>query len=210
MAAIISAVCLPRVAIFTDEKARLLREATPEVVNRAWRTSGLVPAIHYLSDLENPELPHYDLYVAYAPVTLTAAQAQVLRRRTDDAGKMLVVVGATALASRDFAGAEDALAVLRPGKGKFLRFEREGDLTPEALNAWARQAGIVPFAEPGNATYVGNGVACVHRLKGPARIDFGRTVIPVDPVTGKKGAPLRFWTPSLDVGRSAAIGYLLE
>ena len=198
---------LPRMAIFTDEKARLVREATPEVVNKAWRTSGLVPAIHYLSDLENPELPHYDLYVAYAPVTLTAAQAQALRRRTDDAGKLLVVVGATALASRDFAGADDALAAMRSGKGKFLRFEREGDLTPETLNAWARQAGIVPFAEPGNATYVGNGVACVHRLKGPARVDFGRTVIPVDPLTGKQGAPLRIWTPSLEVGRSAAIGY---
>ena len=152
-------------------------------------------------------MPHYDLYVAYAPVTLTAAQAQALRRRTDDAGKLLVVVGATALASRDFAAADDALAAMRPEKGAFLRFERESDLTPEALNAWARRAGIAPFAEPGNATYVGNGVACVHRLKGPARVDFGRTVIPVDPLTGKQGAPLRIWTPSLEVGRSAAIGY---
>jgi len=29
-------------------------------------------------------------------------------------------------------------------------------------------------------------------------------------VTGKKGASLRFWTPALDMGQSAAIGYLLD
>ena len=198
----------PRVAIFTDEKARLLRDATPDVVNRAWRTSGVVPAIHYLSDLDNPALPDYDLYIVYSPVTLTASQAASLRRRTDAKGKVLVTVGPVAVASRDFKDAEEACAAMKPDKGELLRFEREGSLTPEALNAWARRAGIMPFAEPGNAAYVGNGVACVHRLKGPARIDFGRTVVPVDPLTGKKGTPLRIWTPALDVGHSAAIGYL--
>ena len=201
---------LPRVAIFTDEKARLVCESTRDLVNTTWRTSGVVPAIHYLSDLDNPDLPEYDLYVAYAPVTVSASQARALKLRTDKKGKVLVVVGMVAQASRDFANEVEALGAMRPGTGTFLRFARDGDLTPEALNAWARQAGLVPFAEPGNATYVGNGVACVHRLKGPARVDFGRIVIPVDPLTGKQSAPLRFWTPTLEVGRSAAICYLLK
>ena len=96
------------------------------------------------------------------------------------------------------------------GEGTFVFVARDGGLSPSLLNALARQAGVTPYAEPGNATYVGNGVACVHRLNGPARVDFGCLVTPVDPVTGKKGTPLRIWEPALDVGSSAAIGYLLS
>ena len=199
----------PRVAIFTDEKARLLRDSTSDVVNGAWRTSGVTPAIHYLSDLDNPSLPAYDLYVVYSPVTITAAQARELRRRTDKAGKLLVAVGPVALASRDFGAQSAALAAIRPEKGMFVRHELERDLTPEALNAWARQAGIVPYAEPGNATYVGNGVAVVHRLKGPARVNFGRPVVLVDPVGGGRSGPVRLWEPQVAAGESAAIGYLV-
>ncbi len=198
---------LPRVAIFTDEKARLMCEKTPEAVNVAWRTSGLTPAIHYLSDLDDASLPDYGLCVVYSPVTLTLSQAKELRRRADEKGSMLVVVGTVAAASRDFTDASAALAVLAPEKGTFLRVERERELTPENLNAWARKAGIVPFSEPGNATYVGNGVACVHRLKGTAFVDFGRDVRPVDPYTGREGAPIRIWRPELAVGESKCMCY---
>jgi len=199
---------LPRVAIFTDEKARLLRDATFDVVNVAWRTSGVMPAIHYLSDLDNPALPEYDLYVVYSPVTITAAQARELRRRTDKAGKMLVVVGPVALAGCDFADSAAAIAAMRPKNGMFVRREGERDLTPEALNAWACSVGVLPYAEPGNAVSIGNGVAVAHRLKGPVRVDFGHPVVPVNPLTGEKGRPLRIWEPDLPVGRSAAICYL--
>ena len=200
---------LPRAAIFTDEKARLLRDATPDVVNRAWRTSGLTPAIHYLSDLDNPSLPEYDLYVVYSPVTVTSAQARELRRRTDAKGKVLVAVGVVAAASRDFKDAEEAIAAMKPARGDLVRFEREGELTPESLNEWARRAGMTPFAEPGNATYVGNGVAVVHRLKGPARVDFGRPVVLVDPMDGSRSGPVRLWEPQIAAGESAAVGYLV-
>ena len=90
----------------------------------------------------------------------------------------------------------------------FVRREGERDLTPEALNAWACAVGVLPYAEPGNAVFVGNGVAVAHRLKGPVRVDFGRPVVPVDPLTGEKGKPLRIWEPDLPVGCSAAICYL--
>ena len=198
----------PRAAIFTDEKARLLRDSTADMVNAAWRTSGIMPAIHYLSDLDNPALPEYDLYVAYSPVTVSASQAGALRRRAGAKGKVLAVVGPVALASRDFAGEAEALGAMKPAAGTFVRVAREAGLTPEALNAWAKTAGMTPFAEPGNATYVGNGVACVHRLREPAAVDFGREVVLVDPLTGKKSQPVRAWRPALARGESAATCYM--
>lgn len=198
---------LPRVAIFTDEKARLLRDATIDTVNVAWRTSGVMPAIHYLSDLANPALPEYDLYVVYSPVTITDAQARELRRRTDKAGKLLAAVGPVALSGCDFADSAAAIAAMRPKNGMFVRREGERDLTPDALNAWARAVGILPYAEPGNATYVGNGVAVVHRLKGPVRVDFGHPVVLVNPVSGRQSGPTRLWAPQITVSESAAICY---
>ena len=93
------------------------------------------------------------------------------------------------------------------GAGTFVYMAREGGLSPMLLNALARAAGIVPFAEPGNATYVGNGVAVVHRLKGPAKVDFGRPVTLIDPVSGNVRGQTRFWTPDIKVGESAAIAY---
>ena len=154
-------------------------------------------------------MPEYDLYVVYSPVTVTSAQARELRRRTDAKGKVLVAVGVVAAASRDFKDAEEAIAAMKPARGDLVRFEREGELTPESLNEWARRAGMTPFAEPGNATYVGNGVAVVHRLKGPARVDFGRPVVLVDPMDGSRSGPVRLWEPQIAVGESAAVGYLV-
>lgn len=276
---------LPRVAIFTDEKARLLRENTYDCVNVLWRTSGVMPAIHYLADVENPALPDYDLMVVWSPVTITAAQADILRRKAMLKGKVLAMIGEAGCGSRDFFNTADVLAkfgvkarhsssscadtvvrvpvgtdpvlegwdgvsdafgmsikngrlarryqigfttvedpaaktlgvwerrggaafVRKPlGEGEFIYMAREGGLSPSLLNAIARAAGIVPFAEPGNATYVGNGVAAVHRLKGPAKVDFGRTVTLIDPASGNVQGQTRFWTPDIKVGESAAIAY---
>ena len=276
---------LPRVAIFTDEKARLLRENTYDCVNVLWRTSGVMPAIHYLADVENPALPDYDLMVVWSPVTITAAQADILRRKAMLKGKVLAMIGEAGCGSRDFFNTADVLAkfgvkarhsssscadtvvrvpvgtdpvlegwdgvsdafgmsikngrlarryqigfttvedpaaktlgvwerrggaafVRKPlGEGVFIYMAREGGLSPSLLNALARAAGIVPFAEPGNATYVGNGVAAVHRLKGPAKVDFGRTVTLIDPASGNVQGQTRFWTPDIKVGESAAIAY---
>ena len=83
-------------------------------------------------------------------------------------------------------------------------------LNDVGLNSLARSAGARTYAEPGNITYVGNGVACVHRIAGPATVDFGREVTPVDPVTGKKGRPLRFWRPDMPRNGVATMCYLPE
>ena len=276
---------LPRVAIFTDEKARLLRENTYDCVNVLWRTSGLMPAIHYLADVGNPSLPDYDLMVVWSPVTITASQVEVFRRRASRKGKVLVIVGEAGCGSRDFSDTADVLArlgmkakhtfasncetvvpaagksdpvlsgwrgmsdaygmsikngrlmrryqigyatVTDPdaetlgvwekrggaafarkslGNGTLMYMAREGGLSPVLLNSLARFAGIVPFSGPGNAVYVGNGVAVVHRLTGPAAVDFGRQVTIVDPLTGRELGRTRLWKPDIKVGESAAVAY---
>lgn len=278
---------LPRIGIFTDEKARLLRENTYDNIDVVWRTSGVMPAIHYLADIENPALPEYDLYIAYHPVTITAAQIDAFKRLAAKRGKVLAVVGETGCASRDFADASEALARLgmkvkahpgvsidegvvadvddpltkgldgngvielggvhiakghavprtqvgyativdpaaktlgrwtkgsgvafarKPlGAGTLVFIARDGGLTPTLLHNLAVEAGVRPFAEPGNATFVGNGVACVHRLAGAAVVDFGRAVRLVDFRKREISEPTRFWRPNLSVGESAAVGYL--
>jgi hypothetical protein len=93
------------------------------------------------------------------------------------------------------------------GEGALVYMAREGGLSPVLLNSLARFAGVTPFAEPGNATYVGNGVAVVHRLANPPCVDFGRPVVLVDPLTGKESKPLRRWRPSAKPGESVATAY---
>ena len=100
---------LPRIGIFADEKARLLRESTYDNVSLIWRTSGVMPALHYLTDIENPKLPDYDLYVVWQPVTISSAQLEAFRRRASRVGKVLAVIGEAGVASLDFDGTADVM-----------------------------------------------------------------------------------------------------
>ena len=280
---------LPRIGIFADEKARLLRETTYNNVSLIWRTSGVMPAIHYLTDIENPELPDYDLYIVWQPVTISASQVEAFRRRASRAGKVLAVIGEAGVGSLDFDGTADVMMrfgmkvvhhpnvpqgdvvvpvddvkspllsgirgvieaggmyvvngrLLRRGQfgyatvsdpsakvlgrwqqsgaaafaskplgsGSLVFMARDAGLTPQLLQNLAKEARIRPYAKVGNAVYVGNGVACVHRLAGKATVDFGRSVRLVDPETGARSKPTRFWSPSLKTGEAAAIGYVLD
>ncbi len=279
---------LPRVAIFTDEKARLLRENTYDCVNVLWRTSGVAPAMHYLADIENPDLPQYGLAVVWSPVTITKGQVAAFRKRILSAGGMLAVIGEAGCGSRDFSDTADVLdafgmkashsfratgetvvrkpkvrdpllegwygtsdaygmtirdgrlvrrhqvgitevtdrnakvlgvwekgggaafARKRVGCGTLVYMSREGGLSPQLLNRLAVDSGIAPFAKPGNATYVGNGIAVVHRLADEAEVDFGQTVELIDPVTGAARGAARRWRPALAVGESAAVAYRMR
>ena len=277
---------LPRIGIFADEKSRLLRETTYDNVSLIWRTSGVMPAIHYLTDIENKDLPDYDLYIIWQPTTISASQVEEFRRRASRKGKVLAVIGECGGGSRDFRGTADVMArlgltvkhisgipysdvvvpnpdvkstllsgvkgvieaggmyvangrllrrtqygystvcdpaakvlgfwqkngkpafVSKPlGKGTLVFMARDAGFTPQLLHNLAVLAGVKPYAKPGNAVYVGNGVACVHRLAGEAEVDFGRPVTLVDPETGKKSPKTRYWRPKLKPGESAAIGY---
>jgi hypothetical protein len=194
----------PSVAIVLDENTRLLAEQTSyETPNAIWRTSGVTPAMHLLSDAGGG-FPKYRLCILWNPVSVTRAQAGFFRRCAAN-GSTLVVAGSVGTCSRDFASPEEALAALGPG---VVRVADVKKITPEALNALARKAGARVYAEPGNVTYVGNGVACVHRIAGPATVDFGREVTPVDPITGKTGRPIRYWRPDVPTRRTATMCYL--
>ena len=108
------------------------------------------------------------------------------------------------MCSRDFASADDALAALGDG----VTVMDVKDVTDLKLNELAYSVGARVYAAPGNVTYVGNGVACVHRIAGPATVDFGRNVTPIDPLTGKKGRPLRYWKPDMPLNGIATMCYL--
>ena len=248
-----------------------------------------MPAIHYLTDIENPGLPDYDLYIVWQPVTISASQVEAFRRRASRAGKVLAVIGESGVGSLDFRGTDDVMmrlgmkvvhhpntpradvvvpvgdvknpllsdirGVIEAGgmyiaKGRLLRrgqygyatvsdpsatilgrwqqggeaafaskplgsgtlvfMARDAGLTPQLLQNLAKTARIRPYAKSGNAVYVGNGVACVHRLAGKATVDFGRPVWLVDPETGVRSKPTRFWSPSLKSGEAAVIGYVID
>ena len=193
----------PSVAIVFDEKTRLLAERTAyETPNAIWRTSGVIPAMHLLSDVDS-DFPVYKLCMLWNPVSITKAEAARLRKMSA-AGTKIVVVGKIGMCSRDFASAADALAALGDG----VTVMDVKDVTDLKLNELACGAGARVYAAPGNVTYVGNGVACVHRIAGPATVDFGRNVTPIDPLTGKKGRPLRYWKPDMPLNGIATMCYL--
>jgi hypothetical protein len=193
----------PSVAIVFDEKTRLLAERTAyETPNAIWRTSGVIPAMHLLSDVDS-DFPAYKLCMLWNPVSITKAEAARLRKMSA-AGTKIVVVGKIGMCSRDFASANDALAALGDG----VTVMDVKDVTDLKLNELACSAGARVYAAPGNVTYVGNGVACVHRIAGPATVDFGRNVTPIDPLTGKKGRPLRYWKPDMPLNGIATMCYL--
>jgi len=273
------------VAIFCDEKARLLRDDTCNNLDTVWRTSGVVPAIHYLSDIDNPALPDYDLAIVWQPITITAEQVTRLRSRMGRKGKVLAIVGEAGTASRDFAGMPETMAqfglqvrhtdkgtdesvrpaaaggvltedltgllgtagaIIRNGalvrrsqpghatvddsaaetlgtwersgapafvrkpmdEGTLVFLARDAGLTPQLLNNLACCAGIRPWSKPGNAVYVGNGVACVHSLGYPVELDFGEKMRLVDFVKQLVSEPIRLWQPNLLPGESAAVGYM--
>lgn len=279
---------LPRIGVFTDEKSRLLRETTYDNFSLIWRTSGVMPAMHYLTDIENPKLPDYDLYVVWQPASISSAQVEAFRRRASHIGKVLAFIGEAGVASRDFGGTADVMKSLgmqvvhnanvstgdvvvpvegsrdpmltdvrgvieyggmhivngkllrrvqhgyttvgdpdatilgrwqqsgapafasKPlGEGTLVFMARDAGMTPQLLHNLARAAGIRPYSSVGNVVMVGNGVASVHRLAGEAVVDFGQPVRIVNPESGTKSSPTRYWSPKLNPGETAAICYVM-
>ena len=195
----------PSTVILMDEQARLLREkCVAEQPGAIWRTSGLTPSIRLTADIDAPSFSQYTLCLLWNSVGLTRTQADKLRGCASR-GMRLVAVGKTGICSRDFASESEALSALGDG---VLRIENPADVTDVRLNALARAAGARVYSDAGNVMYIGNGVACVHRLTGPVRVDFGREVTPIDPKTGRKFAPLRYWVPDVPQNDLALMTYL--
>lgn len=195
----------PQAVILIDEQTRLLYErGNSEQASAVWRTCGFSPAIRLTSDICDADVPRYRLYVLWNAIRLNRAEAEALRTAADG-GALVVAAGMTGVCSRDFLSQDEAIAALGPGADRIANVR---DITPERLSALAAKAGVHVHSSPGNATYVGNGVAGVHRLAGPPEIDFGREVVPVDPVSGRRFPPLRHWRPDVPPGGTATMCYL--
>lgn len=277
-----------RAAVFMDESTRLLSEDIPNFVNSLWRTSGVIPALHFLSDITSKNLPEYDFYLLYSPVSINRAQFDAVKKLADRPGKVLCIIGDAGRCSRDFSGTVDVMGQLGLGllnftgnnadaialvaaavdpvlhnanqllgvdgmyiyKGKLRRrlqfgyteiddpdakilgvYERSGKpafamkkmsgngtlyyicrnaaISPQLFHNMAKVAGIRPYSTPGNAVFVGNGVAAVHRISAQEPvIDFGRETTLIEPVSGREIGKMRYWKPQIAPGECAAVCYL--
>jgi hypothetical protein len=95
------------------------------------------------------------------------------------------------------------------GGGTLYYSGRNAVLGPQLLHNLAKIAGIHTYSSPGNAVYVGNGVAAIHRLStAEAVVDFGKEVLLLDPLSGKELGKMRYWKPQISPGECAAVCYL--
>ena len=78
-----------------------------------------------------------------------------------------------------------AMGIKRTAKGTILYAAHPAGLTPQLLNNAAKEAGIVPHSEAGNAVVVGNGVISVHRLAQEVVLNFAEEMKFFDPETKK-------------------------
>ena len=101
------------------------------------------------------------------------------------------------------------LAIKRfAGGGRLIYSAYSDGLSPRLLHNAAKEAGIRPHSEPGNAVFVGYGVAGAHRLAAPVQVELPVDADIFDPATGKPLGTGRFWTPELAPGDSAAVLWL--
>ncbi|MBR2345083.1 MAG: hypothetical protein IKA71_04790 [Lentisphaeria bacterium] len=280
----------PRVAIFMDESMRLLSEEITMSASECWRTGGVVPALHFISDLTNPELPEYDFYLLWSPPSINKKQLDALKKFADKPGKVVFIHGDVARCSRDFADTVDfmkqlglqlkfhdtsngkrivpaacntdpalmnvthylgssgffidkgslrrryyfgftsiddpdakilghyensdlpAFAVKKmPGGGLLYYAGRNAVMDSQLFHNLCKVAGIHTYSVPGNAVYVGNGIAAIHRLSTTEPVvDFGKETTLIDPVSGKNLGKMRYWRPQVAHGECAVVGYLPE
>jgi hypothetical protein len=99
--------------------------------------------------------------------------------------------------------------IARPAQGTLMYIAVPGAFTPELLRNLAAEAGIRTLGTPGQATYLGCGVAAVHRITpDAATVRFGAPVDLLDPLTGEVTARrVREWTPTADLLDTGLVYY---
>ncbi len=101
---------------------------------------------------------------------------------------------------------EPALAVKSTSKGTVIFSASAGGYTPQLLHNAARMAGITPVSRPGNATYLGYGIAVSHRMSAlPVTIDFDKPVYKFS--AGGRKKMLKKWAPETEACRTALMFY---
>ena len=104
-----------RVALFTDEKERLLTRYPSfgaAGLDKVSRISGITPDIYLLEDLTR-NIPDYRFWIIADPRTLTAAQLEALRKKAFRKGNVILITGsAGAFQATEAGSARDTLAKL--------------------------------------------------------------------------------------------------
>lgn len=97
----------------------------------------------------------------------------------------------------------------RSPKGNLIYIAPPGGFTPELLRNIAAEAGVRTLGTPGQATYLGCGVATVHRITpGETRVQFAAPVDLVDPLTGQVQARrVTEWTPEAELHETGMTWY---
>jgi hypothetical protein len=99
--------------------------------------------------------------------------------------------------------------VQRLPQGSIVYVAPPGAFTPELLRNIALESGVKTYGMPGQATYVGCGVAAVHRITPEgATVHFGAPVDLLDPLTLQvKGKQVTEWTPEAGLLQTGMVWY---
>ncbi|MBU0606576.1 MAG: hypothetical protein KKI08_01765, partial [Armatimonadetes bacterium] len=97
----------------------------------------------------------------------------------------------------------------RSAQGNLVYIAPPGAFTPELLRNVALEAGIKTLGMPGQATYVGCGVAAVHRIApDTATVRFAAPVDLLDPLTGQvKLRQVTEWMPEAELLATGLVFY---
>lgn len=99
--------------------------------------------------------------------------------------------------------------VERSAQGNLVYIAPPGGFTPELLRNIALEAGVKTLATPGQATYLGCGVAALHRITpDAATVHFAAPVDLIDPLTGQvRQKQVTEWTPQVDLLQTGMVWY---
>ncbi len=102
---------------------------------------------------------------------------------------------------------EPGLVCKSSGKHTLIYSPQIAGVSAQLLYNAARLAGIEPHALPGNAVYVGQGIAAGHRLGESIQLNFPRDMRFVDPFSGRSLGSGRSFELNCDPGECKAILY---
>lgn len=118
------------------------------------------------------------------------------------------ITDAAAIVLGRWLGTSEPGLVVKRSEGRTLIYTPQiAGVSAQLINNAAKEAGILPPSEAGNAVYVGNGIAAGHRLADPIVIRFREDMNFYDPATGEKSGSGREIRLDCKPGESRAVLY---
>ncbi len=176
-------------------------------------TSGIPYDSYFLDDLLSDKLPDYKVYVLAHTPTIERRQIEAIKAKIQKAGKLLVIqeIDDTAIAGCGSADYCTATKQLRDTltAGRHATWWVRGRIDATELYKKVRTAGVTTYGTPGQATFIGCGVATVHRITdAPTVVHFAQ---PVDlyELDGKTpiARGVTTWQPNIPVKQTAVALY---